>query len=148
MKIFKTVLVLFLIFILVGCGSTDEEEKTENKEQEQEERWNLEGTDRPKTDVEGEDPPHVQRYVGSIRYDYFENAYASYYAEATRENIVNFYEQLATERNQTLEYDLERNPNLYFVIDVEDSSKVDSFGFIINKEEDGYIYWTVTAAEW
>ncbi len=156
MKILKVTFILFLMFMIVGCSSTTEEKETENQEQgyeqeeteNQEQGWELEETDRPRTDVEGKDPQHVQRYESAIRYDYLEDSYVSYYAQATKQDLINFYQKLADERNQTLNYDLERDPNLFFVIDLEDSSAQDSFGFTINKEEDGYIYWTVTAAEW
>ena len=131
-------LLLILIFIFMfGCNEKEIpviEEEIEQKEVKKE---------MPKTDVVGIDPLNIPRYENSIRYEYVDENFVSYYKDVEMEDILNFYINYATNNNLIYEFDIIETEELKTLHILNKDNEI-VFSVIIDKTEEEYVKWTIT----
>lgn len=147
MKVFKLLLLVLSVFLIAGCFSNDVELQDDTNDTPPTQDVQRDEPDLPE-DVDGTDPQFVERFPGSIREGYLEGAYVEYFAQASRDELLEFYQGLADDRGYVMEQDMDEEYSLYFVIDPDNAFAEDAFGFFIREEADGFIHWTLTPDTW
>jgi len=97
----------------------------------------------PKTDVVGIDPLNIPRYENSIRYEYVDENFVSYYKDVEMEDILNFYINYATNNNLIYEFDIIETEELKTLHILNKNNEI-VFSVIIDKTEEEYVKWTIT----
>ena len=152
-KFLKIFLTLVLTFVLTGCFNTESEENDVddvNKVQD-----NNESRERTINDLEelaGIDPL-VERFPNSVRTNCVVGVFCIYVAEATIEEVLDFYRDKATERGNPFNHEIVPEDQPHWVNTTEDMAnpQPDQFSFTLGEDEDSCkncVSWVLFSTEW
>lgn len=147
----KKVLIFGLILLLTGCFGNNEEADF-NDEQREEQNNVSQMTIDDVEEVAGVDPL-IERYPGSVRGQCVINAFCIYYAEATVDEVLDFYQELAAVGGMPFNHEIlpEEQPhwvNTY--VDPADPAS-DEFAFTLGEADDvciDCVKWVFYAHSW
>ncbi len=134
-KSIKKISVFILMFVLVACFGDDTIEGNNGNGYE----FVPELIDVKIEDLEevpGVDP-FIERYPNSVRGQCIINAYCVYYAEATIDEVLDFYRNLASEKGQIFNYEIISEERPHWVTTYADPANPasDEFAFTLGEAE-------------
>ena len=153
----KILLVTFLVIslTLLGCTSSQEENTNNNNNTNQEENTRDNNNARSIDNLEefpGPDPL-VERYPGSVRRNCVQGVFCIYVAEATTDEVLAFYQDLATQRGNPFNHEILPEDHPHWVNTSEDLAEqaLDEFSFTLGESEESCqncVEWVLYSLEW
>ena len=153
-KFLKILFLLGLVFSLTACFNGDEESNgNDNYNEEYNENEEEDGRSiNDFQDVPGVEPL-IDRFPGSIRSHCVEGVFCIYAAEATVEEVLEFYENIATERGNPFNHEVVPEDHPHWVNTSADvnNPNIDEFSFTLGESPStcpNCVEWVLYSNEW
>ncbi len=158
MKSWRWLLVICLALVLLtGCFGNDEEQKSESdaeKVEQSDEKNDEQVEDRRNTindivEISGDDPLFPTRYPDSVRTNYVLNTFAIYVAEASVEDVVDFYRDEAERGGYQFIYEEVPEDHPYWMSATNDKYQ-EGFSLTLGETDvcTNCVEWVLYAFEW
>ncbi len=145
---------MVLMLMLTGCFGEEDTGEANGEETFQEEQQNEAKQEEGLNlfeDGPGVDPLYPDRFPGSVRTNHVQNSFVIYIAEASIEEVLEFYRSQAEERGNEFNYEELPEDHPYWFYGYEDyETRTGGFAGTLGYSEDcdNCVEWVLYAFEW